>query len=187
MTRAAAAFFLVLSALSGAAQGQADPSAAAENPRIGPGIAELAYGIYCPDPPERLDAAPGTAAGVVNIVPEIPQIEHAQTLIPAALGVGFGVIVQAVPGAVFDPAEVTITHPPYPDSGISVERWQTGIDGFGPSLIGFSFELRTELVTGPWTFSATYEGEELFHIAFEVVPPALLPDLAELCAGAFLS
>jgi hypothetical protein len=178
----AAALLLALIAGPALAQLEAGP-----NPRVSPQIAEFAYGIYCPEPPERLEAAPGTAAGVVNIVDTIPEIEHAQTIIPAALGVGFGVVLQAGPEAVFDPVIVTITHPPYPDSGIEVEQWVTSVDGLSPGLIGFSFELRSELVVGPWTFTGLYGDEELFHIAFEVVPPGLMPDISDLCAGAFMS
>jgi hypothetical protein len=157
------------------------------NPDVSDQIESLVHGVYCAEGPVDLEQAPDTAAGVVNIVPSLPDMRAVTTLVPAQIGIGFGVLVTARTGLVFDPAEVTITHPPYPDSGIEVERWRTSIDGDAPGLIGFSFEVESELVTGPWSFEATHEGERLFRVEFEVVPPALLPDLAQGCSGAILS
>ena len=150
-------------------------------------IDSLVYGVYCAEGPIDLEEAPDTAAGVVNIVPGIPEMRAVTTLVPAQIGIGFGVVVEARDGLFLDPATVTITHPPYPDTGIEVERWITSIDGDGPGLIGFSFEVESELVTGPWTFEAEHQGDLIFRIDFEVVPPALLPDLAQGCSGAILS
>ena len=157
------------------------------NPYKSDQIDSLVYGVYCAEGPIELEEAPDTAAGVVNIVPGIPEMRAVTTLVPAQIGIGFGVVVEAREGVVFDPALVTITHPPYPDSGIEVERWVTAIDGEGPGLIGFSFEVESELVIGRWTFEAEHEGALLFRIDFEIVPPALLPDLAQGCSGAILS
>lgn len=150
-------------------------------------IDSLVYGVYCADAPIEVQEAPETAAGVVNIMPGLPEFRAVTILVPAQIGIGFGVLVQAREGLVLDPAIVTITHPPYPDTGIEVERWVTAVDGEGPGLIGFSFEIDSELVPGRWTFETEHQGELLFRIDFEVVPPALLPDLAQGCSGAFLS
>lgn len=173
---------LLILALGGRADAQDLP-----NPYISELIGDFAHGVYCAEGPIDLEEAPDTAAGVVNIVPGLPELRAATTLVPAQIGIGFGVLVQAREGLVFDPADITITHPPYRDSGIEVERWTTVIDGGGPGLVGFSFEVESELVTGPWTFEAVHDGELLFRVSFEIVPPALLPDLANGCSGAILS
>jgi hypothetical protein len=158
------------------------------NPRISPGIAELDYGIYCAQEPERRDPAPDTASGVLNIVPVIPEFQFRQKLVPAELDIGFGVLVTAAPGLIHDPVTVTVTHPPYPDSGIEVETWVSNIEDLSPSLMGFSFDTPNELLLGEWTFSAhTMDGEELFHIAFEVVQPELMPQVLSSCFGSFTS
>ncbi|MEJ6390958.1 DUF3859 domain-containing protein [Gymnodinialimonas ulvae] len=160
----------------------------APNPRIADGIGDLAYGIYCAQEPERRDPAPNTASGHLNIVPTIPDLQFRQKLVPAELGIGFGVLATAAPGVIHDPVTVTVTHPPYPDSGIEVEQWTSDIDDLGPSLMGFSFDTPNELLLGEWTFSAhTSDGTELFHIAFEVVPPELMPQVISGCFGSFLS
>ena len=157
------------------------------NPYSSDLIESLVHGVYCAEAPIDLEEAPDTAAGVVNIVPGLPEMRRITTLVPAQIGIGFGVLVQAREGLVLDPLVVTITHPPYPDSGVEAERWVTGVGDEGSGLVGFSFELESELVTGPWTFEAEHEGEIVFRVSFEVVPPALLPDLAQGCAGAILS
>jgi hypothetical protein len=157
------------------------------NPFASDLIARLDHGVYCAEAPIDLEEAPDTAAGVVNIVEALPEMRAVTTLVPAQIGVGFGVLVTPQPGLTLDPVQITITHPPYPDSGIEVERWITGFAGDGPALVGFSFELASELVTGPWRFEAHYDDVLLFDIRFEVVPPALLPELSQGCAGAILS
>lgn len=158
------------------------------NPRISPGIGELVYGIYCAQEPERRDPAPDTASGHLNIVPVIPEFQFRQKLVPAEIGIGFGVLATAAPGLIHDPVTVTVTHPPYPDTGIEVESWTSDIEDLGPSLMGFSFDTPNELLLGEWTFSATTaDGEELFHIAFEVVQPELMPQVISACFGSFMS
>jgi hypothetical protein len=150
-------------------------------------IDSLVHGVYCAEGPIELQDAPDTAAGVVNIVPGLPEMRAVTTLVPAQIGIGFGLVVEAREGLFLDPAIVTITHPPYPDTGIEVERWITSIDGEGAGLIGFSFEIESELVLGRWTIEAEHQGELVLRIDFEVVPPALVPDLAQGCSGAILS
>ncbi len=158
------------------------------NPRVGAGMGELIYGIYCAQEPERRDPAPDTASGHLNIVPLIPDFQFRQKLVPAEIGIGFGVLATAADGTFHDSVTVTVTHPPYPDSGVEVERWITDVDALGPSLMGFSFDTPNELLLGEWTFSAhTFDGEELFHIAFEVVQPELMPQVISTCFSSFMS
>ncbi len=160
----------------------------ASNPRIGPAISELIYGAYCAQEPEREDPAPETATGTINIVPALPDFAFRTKIIPAEIGIGFGVLAQTQPGLALGPVTVTVTHPPYPDTGIEVERWQTDIDDLSPSLMGFSFDNANELLLGEWTFSAhTVDGEELFHMSFEVVAPELMPQVISSCFGSFMS
>ncbi|MEM7724288.1 MAG: DUF3859 domain-containing protein [Pseudomonadota bacterium] len=159
----------------------------AATPWVGDAMGAFSYGIYCSEPPVELREAPETASGVVNIMPGIPEFLFEQTLVPAQLGISFGVVFDMAPEAAIDAAVVTITHPPYPDTGIEVERWATSIDGEGENLVGFTFELTSELVTGPWVFRAESGADVLFEIAFEVVPPSLLPDAASACQRAILS
>jgi hypothetical protein len=83
----------------------------------------LVFGVYCAEEPIRTEDAPETASGVINIVPDLPQIRFAQTVVPAALDVGFGVLSRAPSGMVHDPVTITVTHPPFPTAG---SRWNAG-------------------------------------------------------------
>ena len=163
------------------------PASAQSTHRVSPQLDQFIYGIYCAEEPDRRDPAPATASGMINIVPLIPDFQFRQTLVPADIGIGFGVIASVLPGMFYDPVTVTVTHPPYPDTGIEVEQWVTNIDD-GQNLMGFSFDHASELVLGEWTFTAqALDGEELFHIAFEVVAPEVLPQVISNCFGSFMS
>ncbi|QXT39701.1 DUF3859 domain-containing protein [Gymnodinialimonas ceratoperidinii] len=162
--------------------GQSDRAA-----RVSPRLAAFDYGIYCAQEPERRDPAPATASGEINIVPAIPNFAFNQRIVPAEIGIGFGVLVSAPLGALYEPVTVTVTHPPYSRENITVEQWVTDVDD-GRNLMGFSFDHEFELVLGEWTFSATtLDGEELYHIAFEVVAPEAMPQVVSACFGAFMS
>lgn len=154
---------------------------------LSPLVTGFDFGLYCHTPPDRIEEAPGTAAGVVNMLDVLPEFRARQAQVPAALGIAFGVHVSVADGAVYDPSLVTITHPPYPDTGIEVEQWLTSIDGGAPNLVGFSFEVPSELVLGAWTISAAYDDEQLFEITFDVVASDQFPEIAQMCQGAFLS
>jgi hypothetical protein len=163
-------------------------AASGPNIRVDPElIAELVFGVYCAKNPIRTEEAPETASGVINIVPDLPQIRFAQTVVPAALGIGFGVLSRAPSGMVHDPVTITVTHPPFAGSGIEVERWTTrvGWEEFG--LTGFSFDVSEELVLGTWTFEAHSGARELFHVAFEVVPPDMAAPVLADCQMGFTS
>jgi hypothetical protein len=82
---------------------------------------------------------------------------------------------------------ITVTHPPFPGSGIEVERWTTRLDSAEFNLTGFSFDVPEELVTGTWTFTASMAEVELFHVEFEVVPPELAAPVLAECQMGFTS
>ncbi len=105
--------------------------------------------------------------------------------IPAVPGLGFGVLVTLAQGE-RRTATITVTHPPFPGSGVAEEFWTSELDD-DPSLNGFTFEHLYELQTGTWTFSAEADGEPIYSVVFEVVDPSAAPDLAELCTGVVTS
>jgi hypothetical protein len=166
----------------------AAPAAAQDaNPTIGGSVAEMVFGVYCAEPPADRVEAPGTVSGVINIVRDLPVMQAGQLLVPAELGVGFGVLVDMQPGRSFGQAIVELTHPPYPTNGVEVETYITDLSDAVTNLVGFSFDHDYELVPGPWTFRVFEGEEEIFEITFEVAPPGTLPPSMSPCAGAFTS
>jgi hypothetical protein len=144
------------------------------------------FGVYCAEEPIRTEDAPETASGVINIVPDLPQIRFAQTVVPAALDVGFGVLSRA-PSAWYMTRSRSPSRTPLPDSGIEVERWTTRLGWEEFNLTGFSFDVPEELVLGTWTFEAHVGGRELFHVTFEVVPPDMAAPVLAACQMGFTS
>ncbi len=155
--------------------------------RIGPDMDSIIYGVYCAQDPIREDPAPDTVNGHINIVPAVPDFQFRQKVVPAQIGIGFGIVSRATMGITHDPVTITVTHPPFPGSGVEVESYQSDIDD-GTNLTGFSFDHPHELVLGPWTFTAnTTDGTELFYVEFEVVAPELMPQVISACFEAFMS
>ena len=163
------------------------PAAANANPVIGPGVDTVDFGIYCQQHTVETAPAPETAEGVVNLVPEIPEFRYRQFVVPATIGIGFGVHVVPAPGRDYPFVTITVTHPPYPGSGIEVERWTTDFEADRVSFVGFSFDNEYELQPGEWSFTAETGDEELFRIDFQVVPELAMPGLALECMGGAVS
>jgi hypothetical protein len=85
--RAAIRFAPFLFALLSPGAALAEAATGGPDIRVDPDlIAELVFGVYCAEEPIRTEDAPETASGVINIVPDLPQIRFAQTVVPAALG-----------------------------------------------------------------------------------------------------
>lgn len=156
------------------------------NPFVGDRVADMAFGVYCAQPPDGSVEAPGTVAGVVNLVRELPVMQVGQRLVPAEIGVGFGLLLDMRPGQTTD-AIVELTHPPYPTNGVEVESYVTNLSDMNTNLVGFSFDHDFELVPGPWTFRIFDDAGDILEITFEVAPPGSLPASMSPCAGAFTS
>lgn len=162
--------------------------ATVEPPRVAPdAVAEMVWGVYCSSPPDSTIEAPGTAAGIVNLVETLPEIAFVQQIVPATLDVGFGVLMRTPDGIVHDPVVITVRHPPYRGTEITQEQWVTTLDDLEWNLIGFSFDTHEELVLGRWSFTAQLGDDEIFHIAFDVVPPELAPAATAACGAAITS
>ena len=102
------------------------------------------------------------------------------TVAPAVLGQGLGVRYRLADnlGASM---RYTVTHPPMPPSGATVQTWTSAVAPGDGDTVFFQFDTREELQLGDWTFTAEADGEILFSVLFTVVAPADLPALAHLC------
>lgn len=166
--RLALALVLILSAPL-----RADPAA----PQAGPGVASLRIGIFCALQAMNQRPAPDTLAGWIH-VPEGEIDFHwpDQHVVPAAIGLAFGVKSRLVPGqSVIGEMRV------YRPGATTPERWDSTFNDLSDQLGFFRFDTEDELIPGTWRFEAWSADEQLYSVEFEVVPAAALPGIAQAC------
>ncbi len=168
-----AATTLALSLASPALAGPARPDHA-------PQVAALEVGVFCALQAMDRMPAPGTDSGWIHVpTSEIRFHWPDRQVVPAALGLAFGVRAQGVPGWATTDAEARVYRP-----GRSVpEVWDTGLSDAGPSIAFFRFDKDSELDPGLWVFEAWDGDLRLYRVEFEVVPAAALPEIVEACGA----
>lgn len=146
-----------------------------------PAITYLQAGILCG--PETIGStlAPGTIEGATHIIADEPDFISDAQVVPAVLGLGFGVKAQTALAEGIDSVDITVTHPAMASAGVTTQSFPTRISGADPSLIFYQFDHSYELVQGTWQFTARAGDETLYAVTFEVVDPRLVPGLANQC------
>jgi len=71
--------------------------------------------------------AEGTISGTVSFVSGRPPFLREGHLVPAQIGIGFGVHVRALPDYA-GPVSIYIEHPPMGPEGVTQQVWHTSID-----------------------------------------------------------
>ena len=119
--------------------------------------------------------------GVNNVLDKDPPFVSASRIVPATLGVGFGVKAQSEAPAGLSGVLLEVLHPPMGPEGQTRQSFFTSMSGQSPSITFYQFDHPYELVTGQWTIRA-YSGEvALLSVTFEVVDPRSVPELAVAC------
>lgn len=164
-----AALALPLPALAGPAR-----------PDHAPPIAALEVGVFCALQAMDRMPAPGTESGWIHVpTSEIRFHWPDRQVVPAALGLAFGVKALGSSGWTSIDAEARVYRP----GRAEPEVWATGLSDAGFSIAFFRFDTEAELVPGLWTFEA-WDGEtRLYRVEFEVVPAAALPEIVEACGA----
>ncbi|MEM1387833.1 MAG: DUF3859 domain-containing protein [Pseudomonadota bacterium] len=139
-----------------------------------PGAASLNYGYFCAVEPIDEAFAEGTISGTVSFVADVPSFISEGSLVPAQLGIGFGVHVRALPEFA-GPVTVYIEHPPMGPNGVTKQVWETSIGADEPEYLGYTFDMAYELVTGSWSLSAEAENGTVYSVDFEVLDAGLMP------------
>lgn len=155
-------------------------SAQAENFRA-PEIAFLEAGILCGPETTGTLPAPGTIEGATHIIENEPDFVSTVQVVPAVLGLGFGVKSQSVMPDGIDSVEIFVSHPEMGETAAAIQSFTTRISGANPSLTFYQFDHIYELVHGTWKFMARSGETTLYAVSFEVVDPRLVPELASLC------
>ena len=160
-----------------AAPALADPAP----PQGAPQIDALQAGVFCALQPMDRMPAPGTTSGWLHVpTGEVAFHWPDRQIVPASIGLAFGVRVQGVQGfSTSDRAEVRVTRP----SGALTDWWSSGISDAGASVVFFRFDTVDELIPGLWAIEG-WDGEtRLYRVEFEIVPADALPEIVNACGA----
>lgn len=157
-------------------------SAAAEPlpPAPGPVVAEIEVGVFCALQAMNRRPAPGTRTGWIH-VPEGEITFHwpGRQVVPARLGIAFGVKARLRPGTFVAFGEMRVYRP---GSG-TPEVWDSAFGDLDASIAFFRFDHDHELIPGLWRFEAWDATARLYSVEFEVVPAAAAPEIADACGA----
>jgi len=157
-------------------------ASAAPDDFISPLIGSLEAGVLCAQDSGIARDAPDTVAGTTHIVENAPPFISTGRVVPAVIGVGFGVKSSVMMDGGLDTVRMTVTHPPLFGSGATEQSFITSIGAQGaPGITFYQFDYDYELALGDWTMTASAGGMTLYQQTFTVVAPSLLPELAGLC------
>lgn len=144
-------------------------------------LQSIEAGVICPPESVGYREAPGTITGRAHIIEEMPEFVSLTQMVPAVIGVGFGVRLQAVPELGTETVVVTITHPPMGKDGVRQQSFTSAVSGLGPTIAFFQFDHAYEMVLGRWSFEARRDDQLVYRAFFDVVPPQSVPQLADIC------
>lgn len=160
------------------------PAAAQVGPqpdKHSPNISSFETGVICAQPVVGSEPAPGTLAGVTNIIDEDPPFVSNARRVPAVIGVGFGLKAQSAAPDGISGVTMIVTHPPMGPTGTTHQMYMSSINGDKPAVRFYQFDFDYELVTGIWQLEAQKNGKVLYRVTFEVLPPDQIPELATAC------
>lgn len=161
-----------------AAPAAAGPGAEPVAPVKLPEIAVLELGVFCAWQQMERAPAPGTATGWIHV--PLDAIEFTwkdQQVVPAVIGMGFGIKATGAKGFETAVGEVKVWRP----GRKTPETWASDITDFGPTLAFFRFDEASELLPGTWVIEGWDRDRMLYRVEFLVVPAATLPGMAGAC------
>ena len=139
-------------------------------------------GVVCAQDTGVSREAPNTVAGTTHVVEDAPPFVSEGRLVPAVIGIGFGVRSGLDGFAGQEGVLMTITHPPFAGSGATEQSFVSTIGSRDdPGITFYQFDYGYELALGDWTMKASVGGVTLYETTFTVVSPRNLPELADVC------
>ncbi len=144
-------------------------------------------GIYCPMETLGTLDAPDTETGYVLMARGDPSPVLNSNLVPAYIGISFGVRIRLAEGQPPGQYEMVMRHPAYGPRNVTEERWPSDLTrNWG--IRSFRFEYPRELATGAWSLEVHRGDRVLMRRSFTVVPPSQAPEAVDLCfSGSFIS
>lgn len=154
---------------------QAEPAP----PTADPMVASLKVGVFCALQAMDQRPAPGTLSGWIHVPDSMIDFHWPdRQIVPAAIGLAFGVKSRMVPG-VFASGEMRVYRP----GSTTPETWDSTFSDLSEQFGFFRFDREDELISGIWRFEAWEADTRLYSVEFEVVPAAALPEIAQACGA----
>lgn len=100
--------------------------------------------------------------------------------VPAIVGIAMGVSAHTLDDRLY-PVEITVTHPPLPDSDDTTDVWITDFNPGRARVVYWDISSEQERVVGDYNISARYQGKTLYSVDFELVAPQSVPHLITAC------
>lgn len=143
-------------------------------------VADLSWGVFCALQAMDRQPAPGTLSGWMHVPRDAVAFHWPDTrILPAELGLAFGVRAQLVPGRIIPDAEIRVFRP----GRSTTEIWHSTLTDSDQGLAFFRFDTADEQISGIWTFEAWAEGTRLYQVVFEVVPAGSLAKISGACGA----
>ena len=155
-----------------------------DGPLISSALGFYEAGVLCAQDSGVSREAPNTVAGTTHVIEQAPPFVSNGPLVPAVIGIGFGVRAGLAGDMAQDGVVMTVSHPALSGkgNGATLQSFVTTIGpATDPSITFYQFDYGYELALGDWTMTAQAGGEVLYQTTFTVVPPAALPELAGVC------
>jgi hypothetical protein len=155
---------------------------AAEDDFVSTEVGFFEAGVICAQASNVVRDAPDTLAGSTHVIEDAPPFVSKGGIVPAVLGIGFGVRSGLAMELGQDSVLMTITHPPLGSSGVTQQSFTSNIGSSdAPSVTFYQFDYGYELALGEWVMTASRNGDTLYETTFTVVSPNALPKLAGVC------
>lgn len=148
-------------------------------------IQQLDFGVICDYLPQGTDVtAPETNAGKVRQGGTPVVFDITTDIVPARIGVAFGIRMLAEESAGRRTVTMVTRHPSFGPGYLDQESWPSQITGGVPSARYFVFEFDYEMTPGSWQMDVLLDGRLIASKAFTVVDPAMMPNAPDPCPGA---
>lgn len=149
-------------------------------PEHAPRVAELEVGIFCALQAMDRMPAPGTTSGWIHAANGLLAFHWPdRQVVPAALGLAFGVQARTHPGQAAASVEMHVFRP----GSTAPDVWGSSLGETAGSMAFFRFDRPDELLIGTWVFEAWEKDERLYRVEFDVVPAVAMPGIVGACGA----
>lgn len=160
------------------------PATRAGETMFAPPILAMDYGAICDYLPRGVDVpAPDTNAGKVRRGGTALSFDVATDVIPARIGIAFGIRLLMDEAAGVRTVMMVTRHPSFGPGYMEQESWPSTITGGIPSSRYFFFEFDYELAPGAWVMDVYLDDQLVARKGFTVVDPDTFTGAPDPCPG----